>query len=194
MNKIDYNQTLNNLRAIGFSPNPNLVQISIPEAGEILFNGIKFFCGESAKWLPEYEQIVTWLTNNNGRGLLCLGNCGRGKSVICTKVLPLLLHHYGNRILSIYDAQKMNDEIDLVKSKHIVCIDDLGTEGLSVKYGEKRLAFAELADEAEKKGKLLIATTNLSLAELKTKYGERTIDRLRAITMPVVFKGDSLRR
>lgn len=65
---------------------------------------------------------------------------------------------------------------------------------MSVKYGEKRLSFAELVDEAEKKGKLLIISTNLSLSELQQKYGERTVDRLRAITTPVVFKGDSLRK
>jgi DNA replication protein len=65
---------------------------------------------------------------------------------------------------------------------------------MSVKYGEKRLAFPELVDEAEKKGKLLIVTTNLSIQELKEKYGERTVDRLRAITTPILFKGESLRK
>lgn len=80
------------------------------------------------------------------------------------------------------------------KAKTYHYIDDIGTEFLSVKYGEKRLSFAELVDEAEKKGKLLIVTTNLSLSELQQKYGERTLDRLRAITTPVVFKGDSLRK
>ena len=88
----------------------------------------------------------------------------------------------------------MNAKLDEVKQKHIIYIDDVGTENLSVKYGEKRLAFAELADEAEKKGKLLILTTNLTIEELREKYGERTIDRLRAITKTVLFSGVSLRK
>ena len=88
----------------------------------------------------------------------------------------------------------MNANADTVKQKHIIYIDDIGTENLSVKYGEKRLVFPELVDEAEKKGKLLIITTNLSLSELSEKYGERTIDRLRAITTSVLFKGESLRK
>lgn len=88
----------------------------------------------------------------------------------------------------------MNADIDAVKQKHIIYIDDIGTESLSVKYGEKRMTFPELVDEAEKKGKLLIITTNLSLSEIKEKYGERTLDRLRAITTPIVFKGESLRK
>ena len=88
----------------------------------------------------------------------------------------------------------MNAKLDEVKQKHIIYIDDVGTENLSVKYGDKRLAFAELADEAEKKGKLLILTTNLTIDELREKYGERTIDRLRAITKTVLFSGVSLRK
>lgn len=88
----------------------------------------------------------------------------------------------------------MNANLDDVKQKHIIYVDDIGTESLSVKYGEKRLAFAELADETEKKGKLLIITTNLSIDELREKYGERTIDRLKAITRTVLFSGESLRK
>lgn len=104
------------------------------------------------------------------------------------------MNHYCRKVVSCYDAQQMNADLDVVKQKHIIYVDDIGTENLSVKYGEKRLAFAELADEAEKKGKLLILTTNLSIDELREKYGERTIDRLRAITRTVLFSGESLRK
>ena len=47
--------------------------------------------------------------------------------------------------------------------------------------------------EAEKRGKLLMLTTNLSLEEISQKYGERTMDRLVAITRRVKFEGNSLR-
>ena len=156
--------------------------------------GIRYFTGENARWLPEYEEVAGWLAGNEGRGLLCFGNCGRGKTLICGKILPLVLNHYCRKVVSCYDAQQMNADLDAVKQKHIIYVDDIGTENLSVKYGEKRLAFAELADEAEKKGKLLILTTNLTIDELREKYGERTIDRLRAITKTVLFSGESLRK
>ena len=119
---------------------------------------------------------------------------GSGKSLICWKIIPLLLNHYCRKIVSCYDAQQMNADIDAVKAKHIIYIDDVGTENLSVKFGEKRLAFCEIVDEAEKRGKFLILTTNLSLDEISQKYGERTMDRLVAITTRVKFKGDSLRK
>ena len=88
----------------------------------------------------------------------------------------------------------MNAELDTVKQRHILYIDDVGTESMAVKYGERRLAFCEVVDEAEKRGKLLMLTTNLSLEEISQKYGERTMDRLVAITRRVKFEGTSLRR
>ena len=186
------------IKDIGFNPIPNTVKISTAktpaDAKLQLWRGIMFFTDKRASWQPEYGNVADWLVDNKGRGLLCLGNCGRGKTLICGKIIPILLNHFCNKVVSCYDAQQLNANLDAVKQKHIIYVDDIGTEFLSVKYGEKRLSFAELVDEAEKKGKLLIISTNLSLSELQQKYGERTVDRLRAITTPVVFKGDSLRK
>ena len=191
---VNFKDAISNLIDTGFNPLPNSVSIASPEAKETIWKGIQFFIGDAAVWQKEYDEVASWLIDNKGRGLLCIGNCGRGKTLICGKIIPVLLNHYCRKIVSCYDAQQMNEELDAVKQKHIIFIDDIGTEFLSVKYGSKRLSFAELVDEAEKKGKLLIITTNLSIAELREKYGERTIDRLRAITTPVVFKGESMRK
>lgn len=193
MGQIDFKRTIESLKETGFNPLPNLVNIAIPDAKKILWQGLNYFT-EKAEWLQEYEDIVSWLSDNKGRGLLCYGNCGRGKSLICWKIIPLLLNHYCHKIVACYDAQQMNSDIDAVKQKHIIYIDDIGTENVSVKFGEKRLAFCEIVDEAEKRGKLLILTTNLSLDEISQKYGERTMDRLVAITTRVKFKGESLRK
>lgn len=191
---VDFEKTIEDLRETGFAPVPNAVHISVPEAKKALWEGLVYFTKEDAIWLNEYDVIADWLTDNKGRGLICIGNCGRGKTLISGKIIPILLNHYCRKIVSCYDAQQMNADIDAVKQKHIIYIDDIGTESMSVKYGEKRLAFAELVDEAEKKGKMLIISTNLSLSDLRDKYGERTIDRLRAITTPVAFEGESLRK
>lgn len=193
MEQIDFKKTIESLKDIGFNPLPNLVNIAIPDAKSVLWRGLNYFTGK-AEWLPEYEEIGRWLSGNRGRGLLCYGNCGRGKSLICWKIIPLLLNHYCRKIVSCYDAQQMNADIDAVKAKHIIYIDDVGTENVSVKFGEKRLAFCEIVDEAEKRGKLLMLTTNLSLDQIAEKYGERTMDRLTAITTRVLFKGKSLRK
>ena len=123
-----------------------------------------------------------------------LPEVGRGKSLICTKVIPVLFSWYCRKIVSVYDAQQMNVMLDNVLSKHIICIDDLGTEEVAVNFGNRRMAFAEIADAAEKEGKLLIITTNMTIDQFREKYGERVIDRLRVLTKSVVFLGDSLRK
>lgn len=191
---VDFKNTIEHLRATGFNPMPDRVQIGIPDAEAALWSGLKYYLGDKAEWLPCYDNIVEWLQDNDGRGLLCYGSCGLGKSVICGKIIPVLLSHYHRKVVSIYEADSMNSHIDRVKEKHILYIDDIGTEGESVKYGERRMAFPEIVDAAEKKGKLLICSTNLALADLKAKYGERTTDRLKAITRQVLFTGNSFRR
>lgn len=191
---IDFKKTIENLKEVGFNPLPNAVHISVPDAKNVLMRGITYFAGEEARWLPEYQVIADWLTDNNGRGLLCTGNCGRGKTMICGKIIPLLLNHYCRKIVTCFDAQQMNAKIDEIKRLHIIYIDDVGTENVSVKFGEKRIAFAEIVDEAEKKGKMLIISTNLSTDEIQAKYDVRVLDRLRAITKLVVFDGESMRK
>lgn len=191
---VDFKTTVESMRNTGFNPNPDRVQIAIPNAKAALWSGLKYYLGDKAEWLPCYDEVAEWLSGNDGRGLLCYGSCGLGKSVICGKIIPVLLNHYHRKVVSIYEADSMNSHIDSVKEKHILYIDDIGTEGESVKYGERRMAFPEIVDAAEKKGKLLICSTNLALADLKAKYGERTTDRLKAITKQVLFTGNSFRR
>ncbi|WP_236264068.1 hypothetical protein [Dysgonomonas sp. Marseille-P4677] len=88
----------------------------------------------------------------------------------------------------------MNSRIDYVLSRHIISLDDIGTEEVCNQYGNKRLAFAEIMDAAEKYNKLLIVSTNLSVDDIRRRYGERVLDRIKATTHRVLFEGESLRR
>ena len=191
---VDFSDTIDRLRSTGFNPSPDMVRVKIPNARENMWWLLQKFLGDKAEWLPCYDEVAEWLSDNQGRGLLCYGSCGLGKSVICGKIIPVLLNYYHHKVVSICEADAMNHDIDAVKANHILYIDDIGTEGESVRYGERRMAFPEIVDAAEKKGKLLMCTTNLSLRELKEKYAERTTDRLKAITRQVLFTGNSFRR
>lgn len=174
------------------------VYISVPNARKVLAGAVKYFIhkidGREAKWLPEYEKVASWLSKNEGRGLFLYGNCGRGKSILCRFALPAILLKYCRKVVTVFDIQDMNRDIDLALSKHILSLDDIGTEELSVKYGERRLAFAEIMDAAEKQGKLVIVSTNLGETELRERYGDRVLDRIRAVTTRVLFTGKSLRQ
>lgn len=154
-----------------------------------------YFVGvHDAKFLEPYEQIADWLEGNDGRGLLAFGDCGLGKTLVCGKILPLLINKFYGKVVMCYDCKNINRDIDEMLHKKLIYLDDVGVENESVRYGERRQCFVELVDEAEKTGKLLILTTNLSIEQLAEKYGERTVDRLKAITKTVLFEGNSMRK
>ena len=180
------------LQGTGFFGSPKKVSIHIDNAKLLLCNGLKYYCGEGAVWQPEYEE----LTDNKGRGLWLCGECGRGKTLIGAKILPVLFnfYHFPRKTISLYDAKDLNSKFDDIVTKHIIYIDDVGKESVEVSYGNRNLRFPDIVDEAEKKGKLLMFSTNLSQEKIVEKYGERTVDRLRAITKKIVFRGKSLRK
>ena len=161
------------------------------------------------KWLPAYEEVAKWLADNNSRGLICVGTCGLGKSVICCQALPYLFKRHFDLDVMVVTAVEMNRRIDELLAycgqKRIIVVDDLGTEAVeTVTYGNRRRPFCELVDAAERTGTLLIITTNLrttrdtdtrrNYPSIEDRYGVPTLDRLRAITKVIVFKGESLRK
>lgn len=183
------------LRDTGYEV-PNRIHIQVPDARKRLANGLRYVLaqqGEKPQWLPEYDQVAEWLADNKGKGLLLSGNCGRGKTLIATRIIPLF---FAERQLfyNIFNSYDLNRKQRDVFRSHILCIDDLGIENESVQYGERRNVFVELIDLVEKKGKLLVVTTNLEQDEIEEKYGTRTVDRFFSCCTIVEFRGQSLRK
>lgn len=202
MEQIDneyFRNLVSQMRDTGYPQEIDRVQISIPNAEKRLRGGLQYVVnmksGCNAEWNEHnYRPIVDWMTDNKGKGLLMFGGCGLGKSVIGMYILPLLINDVHKKVVNIFSAQELNKKIDDILKLHIIYIDDIGTEDNLNSYGNKRMPFAELCDAAEKKGKLLILTTNLSIDELTQRYGDRVVDRLIATTKAVPFVGDSLRK
>lgn len=194
-----FKNLVSQMRDTGYPQEIDRVQISIPNAEKRLRGGLQYVVnmksGCNAEWNEHnYRPIVDWMTDNKGKGLLMFGGCGLGKSVIGMYILPLLIKDVHKKVVNIFSAQELNQKIDEILKLHIIYIDDIGTEDNLNSYGNKRMPFAELCDAAEKKGKLLILTTNLSIDELTRRYGDRVVDRLIATTKAVPFTGDSLRK
>ena len=187
------NQQMQRLAA-GRPVTDNRIHIALPHAEHILQRGLVHFLGKDAQWLPEYHQIVEWLTDNKKKGLLCYGNCGRGKTLITQHIIPIVLAYYYRLVVNTHTALELNENYKDIVWKKIISIDDVGTEPEANDYGVRHRYFAELVDECERKEKLLIVSTNLTGDELLERYGERTIDRLFALTNQVLFKGNSLRK
>lgn len=195
MGKINFKATIDRLSDTTYKPLPDKVQISVPNAETHLKGGLNYFCGDTAKWNPDYEKIVQWLTDNKGKGLMLVGGCGVGKTLIGMRIIPLLLNHYCHKMVTICTAAELNKSPDgIISNHHIIYVDDVGTEDISNIYGNRRMPFAELVDTAERDGKLLMFSTNLDDEHLASKYGDRVVDRLHAIVKKVTINGKSNRK
>lgn len=189
----NFNEIIGLMREHGISVPDEKVYIKINNAKENSISILSQFC-ENPIWQPEYDNICEWLTSNNGKGLFLYGDCGRGKTIWGKYVIPAMLLYFHNKVVKTYSIQEMNNDIDEILKRKLIMLDDIGTEDMMVRYGEKRLAFAEIVDMAEKQSKLLIVTSNLNADELRVKYGERVIDRIKGTMHRVLFKGSSLRK
>lgn len=186
---------------VAANPTPSAAptgHIAIANAKERLQKGLQHFLGDKAQWLPDYDEIADWLTDNKGRGLLLVGTSGLGKSVICQKILPVLL---GSDV-AVVSAREMGQQIDTLLQQRCVIIDNLGREPITemVNY-RKRQPFFELCDEAVRRGLLLIVNTTFSTSRvrnplypnsIKDRYGDEVYNRLRATTHVVELRGQSM--
>jgi len=193
----DFKSIVNDMQLHGMKVQDDRVHLRVSNAKEITTQALAYFIGNEGKqavWIKEYDQIVEWLEDNKGLGLLLHGKCGVGKSIMGRYVIPAILLHKCRKVATCFDINELNNCTDLVLSKKIISIDDVGTEEISIKYGEKRLAFAELMDMVEKQSKLIIITTNLTADQLTAKYGDRIMDRIKATTKRIAFNGSSFRK
>ena len=192
----NFGRILDRMRVSGMTVPAQTVQIKTENAKVILRNAFDCFLAlENRKtiWIDSYSEVAKWLENNEGKGLLLYGDCGQGKSLLSRFILPAILLQYHNKVVTSFDVQEMNTRLDAVLMKKIVSLDDIGTEAMINDFGNKRMAFAEIVDQAEKKGKLLIISTNLNKDKLIEMYGERVFDRLCKLTKRILFTGKSMR-
>ena len=117
---IDFEKTIGNLIETGYRPRAERIQINVPDAREVLKRGIVYFLGRRARWLDAYDEVADWLTDNEGKGLLCRGTCGLGKTVICAQLMPLILNHYCRKIVPVYEAAELGKRADEILAKHLM--------------------------------------------------------------------------
>ncbi len=144
------------------------------------------------EWLPEYDEVVDWMTDTKGKGLMLHGNCGRGKSTIITQSIPMLFYMKFNKIIEPQTAKLLRVD-DYIK-RGLYCIDEIGCEPVLSDYGSKYFPFMHYVDVAEKYIKPMFLSTNLTSEELTEKYDFRTIERILRLCRVVKFKGDSKRK
>lgn len=176
--------------------NGMLREFAIPYAEENLKRAFAIVLnGGNVVWEEGYDEVVDWLSDNKGKGLLLMGGCGLGKTLIATRIIPGLIKHYCQKWTTVCYPTTINKKLDYTLSTNSpLVLDDIGIEQEFTDYGNKRYAVREIVDEAERTGRLLVITTNLTTDELTEKYGVRTIDRLMGLTRLVVIEGESNRK
>lgn len=150
----------------------------------------------NVRWLKGYDDIATWLSDNHSKGLLLQGGCGVGKTVIATRIIPYILDHSCNPVTVLCDARDINDkrlEYALLYNS-VKIIDDIGTETERNDFGVRKDFLPDIVDVADKNGHLLILTTNLKGEQLLSRYGRRTVDRLRENCLIVSIDSESMRQ
>jgi DNA replication protein DnaC len=176
-----------------FNSRDNNFYFKIPNSKNVIIHFWNSIMDEKIQWIPEYDKIAKWLEDNKGTGLFLYGGNGRGKTVMIEVIIPAILFTFCKKIIAQTSAIKLNDKIDdkLVitdlLNKKLLSIDDIGKEGDLVDYGNIRVAFAEIMDNAEKKGNFILATSNLDGQELLAKYDNAVIERIKACCIRIPF-------
>lgn len=156
-------------------------------------------CVKVGKWLNE-ENKKCWLLILGGMGtgkttmLNCIGRCvniiGRTKG-------------FGGMYASALDiprhASSENDEDYLrmmngLDRAEYLLLDDIGIEPVEVKsYGNSLIPFVEIVNKRYAKQLPIIITSNLTLEDIRKRYGDRVFDRMREMADIINFKGNSYR-
>ena len=162
------------------------------ELKEMFIKAFKYYDRTIDKYdhLPAYDEVIDWMVDTRGRGLMLMGECGLGKSTILNFVIPAIFRTKTNKVLRSIPAKELA-AVERNVAPFII-IDDLGTESIKNDYGTKIDAVADAISYAEDSSKTLLITTNLSPNSLKERYDERTLDRLRKCKV-VIIKGKSFR-
>ena len=190
------------------------VRWTLQDADVLLMRGLAYAIGPTAQWLPEYDAVADWLADNQGKGLMCIGDCGRGKTIITRDILPLVFKNYiqihdtrdgywFHPVYSYFQAKELKSRWAEIEHCKVICVDDVGTEPIAKVYGETHNYFSELVDLCNDRDKLLICSTNLTQAQLfggeedgvvyPARCDQRTFSRLVGNTTRVYFEGEDLR-
>ena len=187
MDRNEFKNIEKQLADTGYKCLPSSIRFGIKDARKLLLDGLRCCC-KNHQWLSGYDDIADWLQDNQGKGLMLIGGCGIGKTLIGSHIIPVLLSAYCRKVVNVYSATDLNTKTNEILSKAIIYLDDVGTEYTKNEYGNKREVFAEVVDIAEKTGKILIISTNLTSDKIKERYGDRVFDRLKALTKCVIIK------
>lgn len=161
-------------------------------------------CNQRLQMQRLFEFCARWVDDfpdNEKPHLLLSGGVGLGKTFLLHAMAHRIIHEKRVTVLNtsayhvIAEARKGFDalgSIELYLSAPVLILDDLGTEPSFPGVSAETL-FTVL-NERQSSGRHTLIATNLSLADLAARYGERLLSRLgRRETFVAVLRGRDVR-
>lgn len=141
------------------------------------------------------QKVVHWLVHGEKRGLLLIGTLGNGKSTMLR-----CIHRVMECSGSLGDAQqifehfKRNSGEMRYWDEKLLLIDDLGIEPEKcLLYGEEHHPLTRLLLHRYDRNLTTVIATNLDMAEIQSRYGDRVTDRLCEMYDSIVYMYPSYR-
>lgn len=157
--------------------------------------GRQFILDDSTK--ENIRKVASWLMNSKKRGLLLMGTLGNGKTTMLNSIFRL----FGNCKATIGNAQDIFDHFKTTQGsmkywdEDLLLIDDLGIEPpRCMTFGEENYPLSKLLLHRYDRCLTTVIATNLDLAQLEDRYGDRVTDRLFETFELIVYNNASYRR
>lgn len=164
----------------------------------VLNNENKYIIGQVALWYANDARFKGDLL----KGLSIRGNVGTGKTVLVKALIHIMMVYervnakfiYSTDLTELY-IQQRGVEIDMLKQRKYLIIDDLGVENVETKvWGNSKEPFNDVFEYRHRNNLTTIITTNLTPQKIGDDYGIRIRDRFRESFNDLVLDGESLRK
>jgi len=175
----------------------------------------KFSMDENNRWVIEglcvyfsqdsrFSHINTINENSLGKGLLLIGECGTGKTLISKTIHKMFLkvpkrafgYVNSNNVVKEYDKKGEDGILKYMTGEWY--FDDFGSEDKGKFYGKEQEIFKSILEARYDlfidKGIKTYLSTNLDPAAMKKRYGDRVYSRINEMFNIIIIGGEDRRK
>lgn len=165
-------------------------------------NVIKLLCIYFSK--DDNMMIKNFPQYSTRKGLLIAGNCGTGKTLII-KIFKEIVKNLTSQAFKMTSTNEVVRNYDENGSKALkmyissrFVFDDFGSENMGKHYGKDEEVFKTIIEERYNKyiesGLTTYLTTNLTITQIKNRYGDRVASRINEMFNVILLGGHDRRK